>query len=63
MAIVTLGQVLTIAPEHSALTADVKGRLNDVWGGLPANDIGNKTVFELVHELAVILPDLYDHYL
>lgn len=53
----TFGEALAFAPAHDALTDDVKGRLEGVWGTLPASEIGTKGVFDIARDLTTVLPD------
>jgi hypothetical protein len=53
---VTFGQVLVHAPEDDALTVDIKGKLDHHWGEALAKDIAAKSVFQLLDELAMVLP-------
>lgn len=54
---VTFGQVILIAPDNEALTTNIKSKLIEVWGEMPASEIGVKTVFDMAYELLAILPD------
>lgn len=57
MANVTFGNVLAVAPTYPALTDEIKGKLLEVWGELPAAEIGDRNVYQSASDLLTILPD------